>query len=164
MEAKEKIREFVKEVDWGRLAAYIDGEGCIRIDLQKASKGNAFTARHLLEVRVYNSDLELILWCKNTFGGGNIKPVRNRKASTRHKQEHVWYVGALNAETVLRNCLPFFIIKRKQALVALALRELGGKHGQKVSPELYAKREVLRQEMKVLNQRGVVVTTPSQEN
>jgi hypothetical protein len=155
MKAKDTIRQDVREIDWARLAAYIDGEGCIRIDLQNPSKGNNFTSRHMLELRVYGCDLELILWCKNTFGGGNIKPVRKKNPKPHWKQEHVWYIGGLNAETVLRNCLPFFIVKRKQAMVALALRELGGKHGQKVSPELYAKREVLRQEMKVLNQKGV---------
>ena len=161
MKPKDTIRDGIREIDWARLAAYIDGEGTIRIDLQQPSRGNNFTARHLLEIRVYGCDLELILWCKNTFGGGNIKPVRKLHGKPNWKQEHVWYVGALNAEIILRNCLPFFIVKRKQATVALALRELGGKHGRRVSPELYAKREVLRQEMKVLNQRGV---TPAQEN
>jgi len=158
MKAKDAMRDGVREIDWARLAAYIDGEGCIRIDLQQPSPGNTFHARHLLEIRIYGCDLELILWCKNTFGGGNIKPVRKLNKKPHWKQEHVWYVGGLNAEMVLRNCLPFFIVKRKQAVVALALRELIGKNGQKVSPELYAQREVLRQEMKVLNQKGVPVT------
>ena len=77
-----------------------------------------------------------------------------RRGKSHHKQELVWYVGAANAEWILVNCLPYFIIKDKQALTALSLRALGGKHGQRVTPELFASREALRQEMKVLNRRG----------
>ena len=148
-----KTRKEVSQIDWARLAAFIDGEGCIRIDLQQPSAGNNFTARHLLEVRVYSTDPRLILWCRNTFGGGNYKPV-GRPHKEHHKQEHVWYVGAVNAETVLNNCLPYFIIKREQAEVDLAFRSLGGKHGQKVTPELFEARESCREEMGRLNKRG----------
>jgi hypothetical protein len=115
----------VREIDWARLAMLIDGEGCIRIDVQKPSKGNNNTARHLLEVRVYNCNLDLVGWCRDTFGGGNLKPVRNKNAKPHWKQEHVWYIGASSAEWILINCLPWFIVKRRQAEVALKFRALG---------------------------------------
>jgi hypothetical protein len=150
----------VSQIDWARLAAYIDGEGCIRLHLQNPSPGNTYHGRHLLEVRVYSTDPRLPLWCKNTFGGGGYNPV-GRRGKSHHKQEVVWYAGGEVAEWILRNCLPYFIIKSKQAECALAFRELVGKRGKRITPEIYTQRELLRQEMKVLNQRGAL---PAQEN
>jgi hypothetical protein len=150
-------RKEVSQIDWARLAAYIDGEGCIRIDLQNPPEDSGFTPRHLLEVRVYNCDPRLLLWCRDTFSGGNLKPVR-KVPRPGHKQELVWYVGADRATKILEGCLPYFILKREQAEIALAFRQLTGKRGTRTSPELYASREALRIQMSVLNRRGVPIT------
>jgi hypothetical protein len=148
------ILKQISEINWARLAAYIDGEGCIRIDLQNPPKGSGFSARHLLEVRVYNCDPRLLLWCRETFGGGNLKPVR-KNPRLGHKQELVWYVGADVAERILQGCLPYFILKREQAEIAIAFRRLQGTRGTRTTPELFASREALRVQMSVLNRRGV---------
>lgn len=144
----------IKKIDWARLAAYIDGEGSISIDVQAPSDGNKFNPRHVLEVRVYNCDPRLLIWCKETFTGGNLKPVRNKNAKPHWNQEHVWYATATKAEWVLKNCLPYFIVKRERAELGLAFRILKGTHGKRVTPELFAKREFCHRQMKVLNQRG----------
>jgi hypothetical protein len=149
-------KKIISEIDWARLAAYIDGEGCIRIDLQNPPEDSGFTPRHLLEVRVYNCDPRLVLWCRDTFGGGNVKPVR-KNPKPGHKQELVWYVGADQAGKILESCLPYFILKREQAEIALALRQLVGKRGTRTSAELYASREALRIQMSTLNRRGVPI-------
>lgn len=153
MKTEDNALKDVREIDWARLAAYIDGEGCVRIDLQNPSNGNNFYPRHLLEIRVYSTDPRLPLWCKDTFGGGGYKPV-GRAGKPHHKQELVWYAGGKVAQWILEQCLPYFIIKREQAEVALAFRELIGKTGQKVSERIFNQRENLRQQMKVLNKRG----------
>jgi hypothetical protein len=145
----------VSEIDWARLAAYIDGEGGIRIDVQNPSKGNSFHSRHILEVRVYNCDPRLVLWCKRTFFGGNVKPVRSKVRNPKHKQEHVWYAASAAAERILLGCLPYFIIKHQHAQVALAFRRLIGKVGQRVALKNLEQREKLRQDLALLNKKGV---------
>jgi hypothetical protein len=145
----------ISEIDWARLAAYIDGEGTIRIDVQKASPGNGGYSRHLLEVRVYNCDPRLIVWCKQTFGGGNVKPVRKANPKPTWKKELVWYVGGKEAEAILLGCFPYFIIKQKHAHVALAFRQLIGKTGQKVLAKNLEKREKLRKDLVLVNWKGI---------
>jgi hypothetical protein len=145
----------VSEVDWARLAAYIDGEGCIRIDVQNPSPGNTFHSRHLLEVRVYSCDPRLMAWCKKTFAGGNVKPVRKKHPKPGWKQEHVWYLASAAAEKILLGCLPYFIIKHEHAQVALSFRRLIGKVGQRVALKNLEKREKLRQDLALLNKKGV---------
>lgn len=157
-----RARNEVSQIDWARLAAYIDGEGCIRIDTQNPSPGNDYRPRHLLEVRVYNCDPRLVIWCRDTFGGGNLKPVRKKKNFRKHqKEEQVWYIGAAAAERILRGCLPYFILKRSQAEVALAFRALVGRAGQRVSAEIFAAREDLQKQMAMLNRKGVADTVSS---
>jgi hypothetical protein len=145
----------VKETDWARLAAYIDGEGCIRIDVQAPSQGNTFHPRHVLEVKVYSCDPRLMVWLKQTFSGGNVKPIRNKNAKPHWKQEHAWYIGAKAAERVLLGCLPYFIIKHEHALAALSFRKLIGSAGKRLPKGNLEKREELRQKLVELNRKGV---------
>jgi hypothetical protein len=145
----------ISEIDFARLAAYIDGEGCIRIDVQNASPGNTFHARHVLEVKVYSCDPRLMVWLKKTFEGANVKPVRNKKAKPHWKPELVWYCGGKMAERVLLGCLPYFIIKHKHAHIALAFRALIGKAGKRVLSSNLEKREKLREDLALLNKKGV---------
>jgi hypothetical protein len=149
----------VTEIDWARLAAFIDGEGCIRIDVQAPSAGNTFHARHLLEVRVYGCDPRLMLWCKRTFAGGNVKPVRKKNPKPQWKQEYTWYTASKQAERVLLGCLPYFIVKQEHAEVALAFRKLIGSVGKPLPKGNLEKREALRKKLVELNRKGVPIET-----
>ena len=107
----------IAEMDWVRLSAYLDGEGYIGI----ASKDKGKRAHHLT-VPVGNVDPRLTTWLLKTFGG----TIAECKFKARKKRFWVWRVYGHQAAELLKKCLPFFIMKRDQAEVAIAFQELIG--------------------------------------
>lgn len=109
--------ESVSEIDWARLAAYIDGEGCIRINTNHGANG---TSRRVFyaEVLVANTDFRLLQWMKLTFGGS----IHGTSMAKRHKPCGIWCVGARHAATIVAKCHSYFIIKREQADILLAFQ------------------------------------------
>lgn len=107
------------ELDWARLAAYIDGEGCISIGIARSPK---WKRRHLfLRLSVHNTDPRLISWCRDTFEG--------KIYCTKHRNPNwstawSWIISCRKVEEILKGCLPFFIIKREQAETALAFQSI----------------------------------------
>ncbi len=141
-----------KNTDWARLAALIDGEGCIRIKAGKSAEVDRRNPRYDCWVHVANTDLRLLHWCKTTFGG-YVQPVN--PGSDKRRPTFTWYVRQKQAEVVLRNCLEFLIVKRERAELALAFRETFKFETRRGVPkELLDSRESFRQSMKVLNMRG----------
>lgn len=110
----------ISQVDWARLAAYIDGEGCIRI---AGVKGATPYSRRVLyiEVTVTNTDLRLTAWLKATFGG-SVYISKQHKNNPKYSPAAAWVTGSRHAALLLEYCLPYFIIKREQADVALAFQ------------------------------------------
>jgi hypothetical protein len=102
------------EIQWAQLAAYIDGEGCISI-LYRPTK-SVWTS-----VLLYNTDPRLCLWAQRTFGCGTIHAATHGRKNER--PSYRWQIYSRQAFWVLENCLPYFVIKREQAEVCLALRE-----------------------------------------
>lgn len=104
----------VSEMDWARLAAFLDGEGCITIGKTKNSRAQ------YMKVFIANTDPRLMEWLRDTFGGTvNGKKRENRE---KHKPCYVWTVCSQMAWIVLLCVMPYLIIKREQAEVALAFQ------------------------------------------
>jgi len=140
----------VKDTDWARLAAFIDGEGCICIKAFKSKVGR----RHQVVVQVTNTDPSLPYWLVSTFQAGHIQQ-RNRigKWSTVYD----WMVRGKQACYIIEKCMPFFVIKVDQAKVALKFNALGyyqKKNGQRLDPEIIGQRDVLQKELSVLKFRN----------
>jgi hypothetical protein len=106
------------EIDYARLAMAIDGEGAIYIKPVYAKSG----MYSQLCVSVSNCDPRLIMWCKDTFGFGAVHRNKHRSRGQQH-DAYSWRVYSATAELILTQCLPYFIIKREQAEVALAYRK-----------------------------------------
>lgn len=151
--AKEKLESFLarldqaEDVDWARLAAFIDGEGTIFI------QGNAKKRAHVLTLIVANTDNRLITWLQNNFGG-NV--YFSHSKSQRCKANSICYSWRLfeeRAEAVLRRVLPYMICKGEQAMVAINYRALKtqGSRGHKVTAEVYEAREALRAKVMKMN-------------
>lgn len=125
----------ISEVDRARLAAYIDGEGNINI-CAKGMKGRRSrkTPSMLLRVEICNTDIRLTEWCKRVTGVGNVtmdhRTADHRRGGTR-RFLYRWMACDRQAERIINECLPFFVIKREQAEIALAFRRtfthLGGR-------------------------------------
>lgn len=150
MKRVQKDLSSVSDVDWARLAAYIDGEGSILIS-ECTSKKPFNNGRHRLYLRVIvaNTDPRLPRWLKETFGGGIVALLRYPKQST-HRVVLKWHVSCASAERALRGALPYMLIKRDQAEVAIAFQEtLVGPVGRgvRVTSDMVDSRYQLRQRL-----------------
>lgn len=147
------------EIDYARLAAFIDGEGCICI----CRTGR----KHKLDVHVTNTNFILLNWCMQTFGGWTT-PNKGKKQTEKRKALGYWRIYRRQAASLLRLCLPYFIIKREQAEVAIRFQEtfqtmsIRGKRMKGVyflPDEVLVAREAMRVCMRGLNRKGPLPPT-----
>lgn len=138
----------ISDIDWARLAAYLDGEGHLAINLYSKKNKGRF-AQHYLVAGVTNTDPRLILWCAKTFGG-HVNIADNRQQVNKNWRTcYKWLVTCRMAADIIRGCLPYLIIKREQAEIALAfqdsMRPIGGHRTKKLSETEKSFREECRQ-------------------
>lgn len=142
----------ISQIDWARLAAYIDGEGCIGITKECKRKGAAshWNNHYALRITVTNTDPRLPLWCKNIFGGFIAEMSQQPGHKQNWKSRFNWIVSNDRAAWVLRSCLSHFVIKREQAEIGLAFRETFSDRPKKlgVPVEVMGKRESMFLRMK----------------
>lgn len=120
----DEIYASIPDVDWARLAAFIDGEGCIKLTTKNDSRRPGKTY-YRFTIEICNTDPRLTQWLKLTFGG--VVVFREMKVR-RWKDAYTWIVTERRAESLLKKCLPFLIIKRGQADIALAYRATFDSH------------------------------------
>jgi hypothetical protein len=87
--------------------------------------------------------------------GGSVRPAKNGPKA--RKTLWRWRPRYGDIEPILSGCLPYFLIKREQAEIAIAIRKmLSRKHwrGARVSEEEKTEREALYKRIHVLNFRG----------
>jgi hypothetical protein len=114
----------VREVDWARLAAYIDGEGYIGIKCHKPYKANRENSiRYYALVTIVNTDARLLVWLKETFGVGAISHQEPKAKWVGHRTRYRWDVTYTQAEWLLQGALDYFVIKREQADLCLSIRK-----------------------------------------
>lgn len=124
------------QIDWARMAAFIDGEGCIRI-ANKPCKQNQTRRRTMLLIAITQVNPRLMNWLKETFSG----TVSVRKTPVVNYQ---WTVQSRHAEWILENCLPFFVVKREQAEIGIAHQRVIFRHMESGTPENLDLRHDLR--------------------
>ena len=137
--------------DWIRLAAFIDGEGAIYV---KPVHGQNRKYTQLV-ISIANCDPRLPMWCKETFGGSVHRTKSNPRHNAKWREAWSWRIYSSTAEGVLVNCLPYFLLKKEQADVALAYRKTflskyGKGAGRELSEEDFAKRESFEIQLKKL--------------
>lgn len=148
----------VSDIDWARLAAYVDGEGTIMIAKTEIKTGRK-KPQYILTLIVANTDPRLIAWLQGIFGGYN---AYSHSSSSRFSTEHgvikrkicfSWRQHEERAAEIIRHIVPYLIMKREQADVALAYREIrkAGSKGRKLTDVDIEMREEMRQKMRSLN-------------
>jgi hypothetical protein len=127
--------DHVTEVDWARLAAFIDGEGCIRVSSRTGYLGR--DRRNMcLQINISNTDPRLPQWLKETFGGGVYLRDHNHKLNVKWANCFSWIVSTHHARVILERCLPYFVIKRDQAEIAIAFQKtMQGKGRSRRTPD-----------------------------
>lgn len=142
-----------KQIDWARLAAYIDGEGTIYINRQNPAKSTR-SVRHFLSVVVTSSSGTLMRWLRGTFTGTIYSVAPNHWGK---KPVFRWQLNERTAEWVLTNCVSYLLIKREQAEIGLAFRKSKGDHrygaGVKLEAGVLADRDEFSQKIRDLNSR-----------
>jgi hypothetical protein len=129
------------------LAGFMDGEGSFSIvktyQIVKAVDGTkSKNARYHLHIKIANTNLPVLQWIVDNFGG-TVYTKKNWKAEW--KQRYDWTITKNSRmEAFILGILPYLIIKREQAKIALDFTRL---HGQEVPEE----RDRLRRLMLQLN-------------
>ena len=122
---------------WARLAMAIDAEGCIGISRTtlQTKKGNEYFG-YDLKVSVANTSMKLMRWLVRYFGG-EFRPKQKGKLSVQTCFE--WFVngGYERMEIILLGTLPYHIIKREQALIALEWVRMRGQENPLRRAELH---------------------------
>lgn len=156
------LKTDIKDVDWARLAAYIDGEGTIVIHTNRAQEALGKSRNHALTVNVTNTDPRMVVWIYETFGVGLAyqKPkspsiVADMGAGKKHRQIHIWQVSARLASQILEGCMSYFIIKREQAEIAIAFQKTKvlhncGRRGDRTPPHVIEMRERMAHKIREL--------------
>lgn len=135
---------------WPYLAALLDGEGTICLHERAPDGQSAF----FLQVVIYNSSMNLMRWLVSNFGG---KFYTRTKQETAKKIQYAWHPsGKKNRELLLLGVLPYLVVKREQAKLALEFIRLG--YGEQV------RRRELTQQCCLLNQEESVTTNTSETN
>lgn len=143
----------VSQVDWARLAAFIDGEGHIQIVSKTHKHKGRVYPQEFLKLIIVNTDVRLIQWLVRTFGG--VVSPRNASRNIKWKDTWAWNVGSAHGADLLRGSFPYFIIKRDQAELALAFCATLRRRGVKGTPQsVRDERAELRSKLRVLTSRG----------
>ena len=141
----------LSDTDWARLAAFIDGEGNIRIHGQYHIVKKGRYKNDFVVVTISNTDPRLMDWLVHRFGGSvNV----GRRQRSFHRLPYHWVVAAAQAKDVLIRALPYFVIKREQADIALAFSATVKRWGVKGMPQyIRDEREVLKARLSALTAR-----------
>ena len=110
------------------LAGFFDGEGCVRVN--KTPTKN--TISYHLIVTIANNDRSVLDSCKELYGG-DVRPKGKRDCFS-------WSLfSKASIEKFLMDSLPYLVVKRDEALVALEFVQLRRKQCPQKREELYLK-------------------------
>jgi len=130
------------------------------------SKGNRITPLHpqgrpergfILRVDITNSDRRLIDWV-NARWSGNVQVAR-KEVRPEWKPVYHWHAGdAQRVRAVLTAAMPYLVIKRRQAELAIEMARLTRRPGLPgYTPEEVAAKVAIFDEMRALNRKGVAL-------
>lgn len=126
-------------------AGLIDGEGCIRI--QKQSNKQTYIV--VVQLAMTNKAIVIRDELIKTFGGNSYDmEFKNEKWAKQWQ----WRISGEKACDLLKKILPFLVLKKQQAILALSLNEMRKKDGW--TPETRAAAESMKQRMHDLNKKG----------
>jgi len=136
---KPRSYDHVPDIEFARLAAWIDGEGCITI---MKGKDNRRSRPYQCRIWVCQTNEGLMHWLSATFGG-----TYSAGTGGTNAKMYYWRMNGADMDSILVRCMPFFIVKREQARIMQEYRRTLGKGRTPLTPETLLKRETLRMQM-----------------
>lgn len=128
------------------MAGIIDGEGSIQIEIQSKNhvrKVDYFSIRLL----VINTDLNLMKWLELIYGG----KISKRKLIPNRRQCYKWNICSFRAADILKECLPYMIVKKRQAEVLIEFMNSKPENTWNVTNQTQEYRRFLYDKLKLLN-------------
>jgi len=112
-----------------------------------------------LRVTVANTDVRLMVWLKERFGG-TFKDANTAKyyEGKNWKRAYHWGASSTRAAWLLYNCLPYFVIKGEQAEIGIQLQDslsLGTPGLLGHSEKVWNERAALKQRLLTLKSKGI---------
>jgi hypothetical protein len=126
------------------LAGIIDGEGWITAVRSRQ------TGKYTPHVGVATTDLPLIEWIKNHFGGSVYTRTPQKGVGPR-KTRYEWQIHQSMVDALLPEVLPYLVIKAERARAMIAFRNTFRYEGM-ITPDIRALRESTYLHLKSLNQ------------
>lgn len=102
----------VTETQKAYLAGLIDGEGCIAI-VRRQPIGANIRYTYQLQLTIVSSTVKLLKWVEKHFGG------KVDRIDNRHNHIWRWKCTVDEGAAILRILLPYLVLKRRQAIIAL---------------------------------------------
>lgn len=100
-------------------AGLFDGEGCVSINKTKGTKDKPYSRPGFqLRISITNTNIEVLNKLQNTYGGNIYK--RERKNARTY---YDWVAASNQCLEPLKRWIPFLIIKKKQAEIAVSFQE-----------------------------------------
>lgn len=133
-----------------RMATILDCEGWITISHIKNVRGIGLC----LTLGVGNTNSNLTDWLKDTFGGSVYKTTRK---SIQHKDYYTWRIHAVKAAAILREVLPYMLLKTAQANLAITFQEKvhsKNSYNEPCTPEYVAEMKAMKYQLSLLNRKG----------
>lgn len=140
----------MNSIDWARLAAFIDGEGHISIVRQKQRHKYQV---YYLSVSVANTSEDLMVWLLDNTKVGSVV-AHHKPKDRKHKLCYRWICSTAQAASILRGCLPYFVVKGEQAALALQFQDTMGRRGAPISVEVIQRRALLYEKIHKLTATG----------
>src|SRR5579859_67774 len=140
--SKTKPRNYdqVPDIDFARLATWIDTEGCLLIIPSGKARKNTY---HAARINVVQSCEAPMRWLKDTFGGNY-----HKGGGGTNSQMWYWHVNGADIDEILARCMPFFLVKGRQAQLILEYRRTLGKGRTPLTVETILQREIIRKELR----------------
>lgn len=138
------------ENDLAYTAGFFDAEGSIVIS-KEAPSIHMIHFQHRLHIKLGSANRSIINWLKYNFGGSAYFHKKKRE----HRGTFYWQTSSTPAANFLQQILLYLQIKKPQAELGLQLWEavrIKRKRKQKeITPELFQRREQLRNQVSLLN-------------
>jgi hypothetical protein len=138
------------KTDLAYMAGLLDGEGHIGIALRKN-----LISGHILRIEISNTNKAMIDWILPRFDGHGVIR-KDRWGEGNRKDSYVWYADNRKAVRLLKMLIPYLVLKKEQAEIAVYFQSSipAQGRGPRITKDVFEFRESLRLKMRILNKRG----------
>lgn len=134
------------DTDYAYIAGVIDSDGCIQ-----ACKLTSGSGHYRAELHVIQKNIAIIDFLYSRFEGS--VNVVNRQHKSGLKNYIRWMITGTRMANILKNCLPYLVLKKEQAKLAIELQSMLVPKGRarKLPVEAIERRKYIAFKMKSLN-------------